>query len=70
MQTPAARSAEADDVSVHAVLHRRISGAAASPQGRALPALREMVEAYAAFSANHRRLEEEVILPAAHQWAD
>ncbi|MPW18110.1 hemerythrin domain-containing protein [Paraburkholderia sp. CNPSo 3157] len=33
-----------------------------------LPVLREMVEEYAAFSANHRRLEEEVILPAAHQW--
>jgi len=34
----------------------------------ALPVLREMVEEYAAFSANHRRLEEEVILPAARQW--
>jgi hemerythrin-like domain-containing protein len=34
----------------------------------ALPELREMVEEYAAFSANHRRLEEEVILPAARQW--
>ncbi|QUN32123.1 hemerythrin domain-containing protein (plasmid) [Cupriavidus sp. KK10] len=34
----------------------------------ALPVLREMVEDYAAFSANHRRLEEEVILPAARQW--
>lgn len=34
----------------------------------AFPVLREMVEEYAAFSANHRRLEEEVILPAARQW--
>ncbi|UIF84747.1 hemerythrin domain-containing protein [Cupriavidus sp. UYPR2.512] len=34
----------------------------------ALPVLREMVDEYAAFSANHRRLEEEVILPAARQW--
>jgi hypothetical protein len=34
----------------------------------ALPVLREIVEEYAAFSANHRRLEEEVILPAARQW--
>ena len=34
----------------------------------ALPVLRKLVEEYAAFSANHRRLEEEVILPAAHQW--
>jgi len=33
----------------------------------ALPELRRMVEAYAAFSADHRRLEEEVILPAARQ---
>ncbi len=31
-------------------------------------ALRKLVEEYAAFSANHRRLEEEVILPAARQW--
>lgn len=33
-----------------------------------LPVLRETVEEYAVFSANHRRLEEEVILPAARQW--
>jgi hemerythrin-like domain-containing protein len=30
--------------------------------------LREMVEQYAAFSANHKRLEEIEILPAARQW--
>ncbi len=34
----------------------------------ALPVLRNSVEGYAAFSADHRRLEEEVILPAAYQW--
>jgi hemerythrin-like domain-containing protein len=34
----------------------------------ALPALRAMLEKYAAFYANHRRLEEEVILPAARKW--
>jgi hemerythrin-like domain-containing protein len=34
----------------------------------ALPALRTMVNKYAAFYANHRRLEEEVILPAARKW--
>jgi hemerythrin-like domain-containing protein len=34
----------------------------------AFPVLLEMVEEYAAFSANHRRLEEDVILPAARQW--
>ena len=30
-----------------------------------VPALRKMVEEYAAFYGNHRRLEEEVVLPAA-----
>ncbi|WP_321207324.1 hemerythrin domain-containing protein [Paraburkholderia domus] len=34
----------------------------------ALAVLREMVEKYAVFSANHKRLEEDVILPAARQW--
>lgn len=34
----------------------------------ALPILRDMVDEYAQFSANHRRLEEEVILPGACRW--
>jgi hemerythrin-like domain-containing protein len=33
-----------------------------------IPQLRAMVEEYVAFYRNHRRLEEEVILPAARQW--
>ena len=34
----------------------------------AVPELRKMVEEYAAFYGNHRRLEEEVVLPAALRW--
>ncbi|WP_406868413.1 hemerythrin domain-containing protein [Paraburkholderia fungorum] len=34
----------------------------------ALPVLRETIDEYAAFSANHKRLEEDVILPSARQW--
>ncbi|MGU7780944.1 hemerythrin domain-containing protein [Burkholderia sp. PU8-34] len=34
----------------------------------ALPALRAMVDDYAAFYRNHMRVEEEVILPAARRW--
>ncbi|TDN63196.1 hemerythrin domain-containing protein [Paraburkholderia sp. BL10I2N1] len=34
----------------------------------ALPDLRGMLDEYAAFYSNHRRLEEEIILPAARQW--
>jgi hemerythrin-like domain-containing protein len=54
----------------HALTRYELIGASA------LPALRELVEDYAAFYGKHRRLEEEVILPAAQRyltsedWAD
>ncbi len=46
----------------HALTRYELVGAAA------FPALRAAVEKYAAFYTDHRRLEEEVILPAARQW--
>jgi hemerythrin-like domain-containing protein len=46
----------------HALTRYELAGESARP------VLREMVEEYAAFSANHKRLEEEIILPAARQW--
>jgi hemerythrin-like domain-containing protein len=46
----------------HALTRYELSGDAAAP------ALRAMVDDYAAFYSQHRRIEEEVILPAALRW--
>lgn len=46
----------------HALTRYELAGESAFSQ------LRGMVDEYAAFYRNHRRLEEEVILPAARQW--